>query len=342
VIEGKLAVAMSTRRCFGWVVVLVVLGARLAGAAEETPVAQVTWVKGHVTVHRVGQQAPEPIEKTAKLFRGDVVLATPGADAGLLIGASTRNLAALPESRWIASDTFDAPAKIAPADTSRPGGVDFAKAKVREQVQREGLLALIGGGKEGLGSVLGGGGAGSGGTGQGVGTIGPIGHRSGTGEGFGLGAGRRAAARKTAEQEGRVVVRPLRGKVAGKITFDAGGPDAPRAMTVTVRFENATVVERKVTGSRVVLPAGALSPGRTYIWTIEAAGGPVWEGEIEVVSEADRKNAEGKSRSKWARARKLEESGFADAALELYRAAGSRANDAIEALIGKAAPRRRE
>ena len=111
---------------------ILAVGAR----AEEAPAAQVLWVKGEVSLVRSGHQAPESVLQGAKLYAGDRLQARPGADAGLLVGGVTRNLASLPEGRWKVGEPFEAQAKGSPP-ASKPAGVDFAAAgKSREPTPR--------------------------------------------------------------------------------------------------------------------------------------------------------------------------------------------------------------
>lgn len=103
-----------------WLLVLLVV----AGAARaDDAVAVVTWVRGAVQVTRAGCQQPEDVTKGSRLFRGDRIAATPGADASLLIEGALRDLSSRPDARWTAGEPWTASGQSA---TSRPAGPDFA------------------------------------------------------------------------------------------------------------------------------------------------------------------------------------------------------------------------
>lgn len=107
-----------------WLLVLLVL----AGAARaDDALAIVAWVRGAVQVTRAGRQQPEDVTKGSRLFRGDRIAATPGADASLLIEGTLHDLSSRPDARWTAGEPWTASGQSA---TSRPAGPDFAMGKM--------------------------------------------------------------------------------------------------------------------------------------------------------------------------------------------------------------------
>jgi hypothetical protein len=236
-------------------------------ASAEDAVAQVSWVTGAVAVQRAGQQAPEDVQKGAKLYRGDRIQAKNGADAGLIVGGVSRNLSTFVESRWVAGDPLDAPAKslwqtlkekaVGAEVSARPGGLDFAsnarKEAIKKQLVEKGFLALMNGGGDGKGiaNVLGGhddafahvetgtgfGGMGVGGMGirgSGIGGAGSGGSGSG---GFGL--NQKSGGGGYGKGQGRTLAgqrHQIREKIAAQ-EAEAAAEDAP---TVTFHVPGAT------------------------------------------------------------------------------------------------------